>query len=383
MKYLMPKIQATSPIWCVVMGFAGVGSTLLGPLLPYLYGQWHLHDHQAGMLAGCLFFGSFSGTLAMSEQLQQGLRRGACLATLGCLLFAWSTYVAYGFEAGMLGLVLMGFGLGQLMSSLNLLVGAAPVSIRVRQLAELSAAWCIGAVLSPCLSTVLVARMSASARLGLFAPLYLLPLFISPAETHAAARPLSHQPAGWSTLFSVDAMLCTIAFLIYGGIEASISAWVPVFATRYTAGPLVAAQWVVSIFWFGLIVGRLLMARFASHAIERFLLRIATFASVTCLLWLLVSPNFALIVAAAAVMGMCLSPLFPLLLSFSLSGGYSNRIMGVMLACCALGSALFPWLLGILSSAFSLRAGMMLPVAALVALLIFRWNPTRWVQHAV
>ena len=377
----MLKIEATSPVWRWTMVFAGVGSTVLGPLLPYLFGQWHLRDRQAGMLVACLFLGSFAGTLTMSQHLRECLRRGAWLATSGGLLFAWSAQRSDGFAIGMLALALMGFGLGHLMSTLNLLVGAAPASVRARQLADLSAAWCIGAVLSPCLSTVLLVGISPAARLALFAPLYLLPLFVEPTEA-SPASPTPRQPAS-RTRLPVGAMLCTLAFLIYGGIEASIGAWVPVFATRYSAGPLAATQWILSVFWIGLIVGRLLMARFVAPAREQLLLRTAMFASLLCLLWLLVSPSFAQIAAATAAMGICISPLFPLLLSTALSGGYSNRIMGVMLACCALGSAFFPWLLGILASAFSLRAGMMMPFAALIFLVLFRWNVPRLAQRTV
>jgi FHS family glucose/mannose:H+ symporter-like MFS transporter len=382
MKPAIPEHDATAAIWRLIMAFTGVGSTALGPLLPYLFGQWHLHDHQAGMLVGCLFLGSFAGTLAMSRHLRRCLRRGAWTATLGCLLFAWSAHRADGFALGMPALLLMGFGLGHLMSSLNLLVGTAPVPVRARQLANLAAAWCVGAVLSPFLSTVLLAGISPSLRLGVFAPLFLLPLLVTPADASPAPQTLPHQPAG-RTRIPVGALLCTLAFLVYGGIEASIGAWVPVFATRYSAGPLAAAQWILSLFWIGLIVGRLLMARFVSPANEKRLLRMAMFASLLCLLWLLVSPSFAQIAAATAIMGICISPLFPLLLATALSGSYSNRVMGVMLACCALGSALFPWLLGVLSSAFSLRAGMTLPLAALLSLLLFRWNVPRLAQQAV
>jgi MFS transporter, FHS family, glucose/mannose:H+ symporter len=378
----MSKIEATSPVWRWIMAFTGVGSTALGPLLPHLFGQWHLHDRQAGLLVGCLFLGSFAGTLTMSQHLRQCLRRGAWLTASGCLLFAWSTRRADGFATGMLALVLMGFGLGHLMSSLNLLVGAAPASVRARQLANLSAAWCIGAVLSPCLSTVLLVGISPAVRLGLFAPLYLLPLFVEPVEPSSASQALPRQPASHARL-PAGALLCILAFLIYGGIEASIGAWVPVFATRYSAGPLAATQWILSLFWIGLIVGRVLMAKFVSPASEELLLRTAMFASLICLLWLLAAPSFTQIATAAAAMGICLSPLFPLLLSTALSGGYSNRTMGVMLACCALGSALFPWLLGILSSAFSLRTGMMVPIAALISLVLFRWNVPRLAQQTV
>ena len=153
---------------------------MLGPFLPHLLVQWLLRDHQVGMLVASLFLGSLSGTLLLSDRLESSLRRGALAAAAGCGLFAWCIHLDHGFATGLLALLLLGFGMGQLMSSINLLVGAMPADVRTRGLANLGAAWCVGAIVSPIVSTVMFPQISPALRLGMLATLFLLPLIATP-----------------------------------------------------------------------------------------------------------------------------------------------------------------------------------------------------------
>ena len=360
------------------MAFTGVGSTVLGPFLPQLLGKWRLHDHQGGMLVACLFLGSFSGTLMLSHRLEHSLRRGAWGATAGCALLGLSTYFTHGFPVGLIALLVMGFGMGQLMSSINLLVGASPAPVRSRALANVSAAWCIGAVLSPILSTVLLPAFSSSMRLILFATLFLLPLF---SKRIAYEEPIAPEVRpGWRAYASRGSLLFIFIFLVYGGIEASISAWLPEFANRFSGSALSMAQWSLSLFWMGLIAGRFMTAAITAHVRESVLLRGATIGSLVFLLWLVASPSLVPLAGWSVLMGILISPLFPLFLSTALSYGFPTRVMGGILAACALGAAVFPFLLGVLSSVFSLRVGMMLPALGLFLLLIFLEDSPRHVE---
>jgi MFS transporter, FHS family, glucose/mannose:H+ symporter len=370
----MIRARAGSSVWRFTMAFTGIGSTMLGSFLPHLLAQWHLHDHQAGLLIGSLFLGSFSGNLLVSNRLESSLRRGAWAAAIGCALFAWSIHLDHGFAGGLLALLLLGFGMGHLMSSINLLVGATPSDSRARELANLGAAWCAGAILSPLLSTVLVSKVSPSVRLGFLALLFLLPIIVTTDDLMlqpASPRDDKDDSRGFNTR---GALTCTMALLIYGGIEASINAWVPSFAARYSGGTIAASQWILSLFWLGLIFGRTLTGTIVSPALEGLLLRMAIIGSSLCLLSLLLFTSMIQIWVGTTLLGVCIAPAFPLLLSTTLSFGYSNRVMGMILASCALGSALFPWLLGILSSLASLRVGMALPLLCLLTLAILRWN---------
>jgi fucose permease len=93
-----------------------------------------------------------------------------------------------------------------------------------------------------------------------------------------------------------------------------------------------------------------------------------------CLSCVLLSNSLAPLLAGTFILGLCIAPLFPLLLSGALACGFSTHTMAVMLASCALGSAALPLLLGMLSSVSSLHIGMALPLLGFGCLIFLRWN---------
>jgi len=342
----------------------------MGPYLPSISVTWQLEDRQAGLLLSCLFFGSFAGNLLLGNHLTHTLRIGAYGTSIGLLLFAMMATRPTGFVCGAVGLAIMGFGLGQLM-------GASPIGERSRHLANIGVAWCLGAVLSPALTTVLIPYLSPLARLGLFAPAYLLPVvFLSdsgiPECLAESVRSFeSRVMAGRWRL----ALSWVFVFLIYGGIEASIGGWVSLFALRYHLEEIGKAQWIMSLFWTGLIAGRLITARLVTPARETGIVRLAMISSVCSLSWLVVARSSFGLSIGVAITGACLAPLFPLLLSTTIECGFSSRLMGGVLAASGLGAALFPSLLGAVSSTSSLRTGMLVPLLALFSLILLCWRP--------
>jgi len=162
-------------------------------------------------------------------------------------------------------------------------------------------------------------------------------------------------------------------FLIYGGVEACVGNWLPLFATRYRLSLSELTPWSTSVFWVGLSSGRFLMSRYFNSSRDEQILRISLFASSVCLVWLVVAPSPTVVLLACAIGGMCLGPIFPLILSSSIGYGLSERSLGLGLAACALGAAVFPALLGLAASGWSLRMGMLVPIGGLWLLLAMRW----------
>jgi len=370
------EVSSESKLWRLTFVFAGVGSTFLGPLLPTLETTWQLRDHQAGFLVSCLFAGSFTGTMLLSPKLRRTLTAGSWFACIGLLLFAGCMARNPGLPAAGASLVLMGFGLGQLMSSINLLVGSGDESRRAADLAGIAAAFCVGAILSPGLTTVFFKFVPIPMRLGAFALFFLLPVFwIKGKELPALRRATPNtdrQSAGlkrWHPAWS-----CILVFLIYGGVEACVGNWLPLFATRYRLGVLGRAQWITSVFWIGLSSGRFVMSRYFNASREGQVLRLSLIGSAACLIWLIAFPSPIVLLLACGVEGVCLGPIFPLILSSSIGYGLSERSLGVALAACGLGAAVFPALLGLAASGWSLRAGMLVPICGLCVLLLLRWQ---------
>jgi FHS family glucose/mannose:H+ symporter-like MFS transporter len=366
----------SSWIWLTTMVFAGAGCNFIGPFLPSISATWRLHDRQAGLLLACLFFGSFLGTMLLGNNLARTLRIGAFGSSIGLLLLATMANQAAGFAGGIVGLTIMGFGLGQLMSSINLIVGASSIWERSRHLANIGIAWCVGAMLSPVLTTVLIPHLSPGARLGIFAPTYLLPMVLSnklgiPKFATEPIRSFEVQVMGnrWR-----PALSWILVFLVYGGIEASIGGWISSFAVRYHMEDIGMAQWMMSLFWSGLIIGRLITAKLVTPSREVMIVRAAILSSVCSLSYLVMTHSPVALSVGVAITGVCLSPLFPLLLSMTIECKLSSRLMGGILAASGLGAALLPSLLGIISSVSSLRAAMLVPLLGLISLAFLCWR---------
>jgi fucose permease len=237
----------------------------------------------------------------------------------------------------------------------------------------LGGAWCCGAVFAPIFTTLIVRSPTPDIRLGFFAPMYLLPLAFTGGCSLSARIPVpkdSSQPANLPQLANLT-LFWAMIFVLYGGIEASVANWIPMFTQRYHIGTGGAAQWSVSIFWIGLIGGRMGLAGTAASATEAKALRLAIVSAGCCLLWLVNASSSIALFAAIATTGICVGPVFPLLLSASFNSISNARSIGVVLAAAGLGGAVFPFMLGAISNASSLRIAMSLPLAGLLLLLVF------------
>jgi fucose permease len=154
------------------------------------------------------------------------------------------------------------------------------------------------------------------------------------------------------------------------GVEGALSGWLTTYSHRADALSAGGASIAASLFWFGIVISRLAFStRLLAIVGRRRLLR--------ALLWC-VAPSVLLLVAAhhpasiritAALAGLCIGPLYPLLLSFILQ----RSPHGWVFAVAGLGSALLPWLTGFFSAHFgSLRYGLIAPCGtAVLMILIF------------
>ena len=373
----MKQFSASSPwIWRLTSVFTGAGCTFLGPFLPALHVMWQWQDRQIAALVSFLFLGSFTGTLSLSSNLRRTLFVGSWTACLGLLLFAFCVARGIGFPMTVASLLLLGFGLGQLMSSINLLVGTVDEHQRAGALAGIAASFCVGAILAPILTTVLVHRVSAPMRLAIMAPGFLLP-FLWPRNRHLPkyqnAVEIRRQPQQ-DLIFGWLAWGCIASFFIYGGVEACVANWMPLFATRYRLDVLGRAQWMTSLFWIGLSSGRIVLMKFSKISRVDGVLRASVLCSGLCLAWLLVEPTSTVLLCSCLIEGVCLGPIFPLLLSQSIGQGLSGRILSAALAACGLGATIFPYLLGVAATSWALRVGMILPLAGLCVLLVLGWH---------
>ena len=349
------------------LGFAltGVGTVLLGSILPRLSAQWHLRDKDAGLLLLVQFATSASGALLVRRNLWNALTCGYALMSAGAIgifLLQQKSLAAFG---------VYGLGLGLAMTATNMLTGRRYPQRMGAALALLNFSWSAGAVACPLLVAQFLRHAissSAFAVVGLLAlPFALLPL-LADRNDRKGLPSAGPTPPGMREATTI-LYFATLAFL-YVGMEASIGNWMSTYATRATAWTFAGGSLAVAVFWAALLLGRAITPAILAWVAERVLYRASVFATIAGVLLLLAAHRPLTILAGSALSGLALAPLFPLILALFLEEIGGSRHAGWVFAVAGLGGAVLSWLTGTISSGTgSLRIGLMVPGAAAVFML--------------
>ena len=161
------------------------------------------------------------------------------------------------------------------------------------------------------------------------------------------------------------------AFLIYCGVEYVTGLWSSTyFVSVRGVAPETAASWA-SLFYFGIMTGRLLSGFAAMKLSDRALIRIGEGTALFGLVVLLLPLSDAFQVAGLALVGLGCAPLFPAMLDETpelFGKRYSQGLMGLQFAGAYIGGTLLPPLFGWLSPVIGLGAW---PVYLLILMAAF------------
>jgi len=358
-------------------GFAltGVGTVLLGCILPQVSSQWHLRDKDAGLLLLVQFATSASGALLVRQDLWKTLGWGYGLFGAGALSIFLLQHNS--FSLFVLAFAGYGLGLGMAMTSTNMLFGRRYPKRRGAALALLNFSWSAGAVACPLIVAQFLRRSSSGSAFGLLGlavlPFVLLPIFADP-PAFAAETGLKPAPTGSRETATIG-YFALLAFL-YVGIEATVGNWMSTYATRATTWNLVGSSVAVASFWAALLLGRAMTPAVLSFVSERRLYRVCVVIVLGGISLLLTAHSPRTILAGSVITGLALAPLFPLILSLFLAEIGESRNAGWVFAVAGLGGAVLSWLTGVISTdTGSLRIALLVPgVAALLMLGLIAWR---------
>ena len=360
--------------YCILL--TGFGTVFLGPMLPSLTALLHLSDGGAGTLLAAQFTGAFVGGWTTTSPLRSSTLRGLAAAGVGFAALATATLLAPSLRYALPALFLLGFGVGQTITSVNLLASAKWSQHRGAALNLLNFTWSFGALTAPLLLLRLLQTLRAATVLYVFAALLLLGLLAVSLRTHASAAPATAvAPQGLGIGRRAHLFFGTLLFL-YGGVETSMSGWLTTFDHRYSG----AMGWQgmavsTAAFWASLTLARLLTPLLLRVVPERLLLRLGLGTATLALLLMVWAHGTAAITACAALAGMSLSPWFPLVLSALVAQNPTASQAGRVIAVSGIGAAALPWLVGQISSASgSLRFALLLPALGTVALLLLSFS---------
>ena len=360
----------------------GILSTLLGPMLPILIARWTLNDTQAGNLFLVQFLAMMVGVQLSGVMLARWGFRLAFL--LGLLLMACGAASLYmgSLRLGLISVAVNGLGLGLIAPTDNLLIaemghssGSGPSS-RASAVSQLNFFWGAGAVFC----SLMVAWTATHELLPVFLGAVALFLVLLAFAMRNLPFPAAETPGGppasssWREMAKGPAIwLFAAVFFLYPGAETAVGGWIGSYVSRLGSPGAAMASMMPAFFWSALTLGRALGTAFLRHFSERRVLRAGYAAGAAGIALTLWAPTLAGVVAGALITGLSFATLYPITVArLSQRFGVAARSIGaVMFSLAALGPAVIPWMVGVIShSTGSLRAGMLLPLGATVILFL-------------
>lgn len=424
---LIPEEKGCShaPRWQIGLAFfafivMGANDGAIGVLIPDIRGHYAIDKAIVSWLLLCSSIGYLlaafnSGFLVKKLGQQRFLLLGGSALILGAL----SISLAPPFAFLTLPFFLIGFGIATLDTGLNAYMASLPRS--TERLNYLHAFYGVGALLGPIIASVILAVgltwnyvYSLWIILGLF--FFLGVVFTFKKESALPVAQSSDDRCGSSRQFPtrstrlrsriarvrlvpleqaqrlytdcdempnktssmINVLRLPIAWIVafflffYVGVEISLGTWSYSFLTEQRQQPALFSAWIVSGYWIGLTLGRIILAQLATRLSERAAIQICVIGAMLGILLTWLIPIGILSALALCLTGFCLGPIFPTTMAI-MPQLFSQRLLttgiGLVASLGGLGGTLFPWLSGNLAQAFGLW--IILPLALTLTVIMF------------
>lgn len=345
----------------LAFALTGVGTTLLGSLLPTLSMNWRLDDRRAGFLFAAQFCGSALGALLVSSHFFRSALRGYLLLAISTLSIAFVRG-----EARLLLFCTFGLGLGLAETSTSMWMGKVFPTRRGAVLSVLNAWWCFGAVISAPLASVWVSRFSPEyfyPMLGAAVVATMIPVL---GKGRVAVEEIrDSESAGEDIDWKRVAGFALMAFL-YVGSETSVGGWLMSYVHRLATSSNFLAPLATSCFWLALLGGRTISPWLLRRMDELQLLTYSVVGAFVSVVMLLLLRTPVGTVFSATCTGLMLGPIFPLCMARILALMHDSPQSKWTFSLSGVGAAALPALTGEVSTrAGSLHSGLLVPAFAL------------------
>ncbi|NNF70291.1 MAG: MFS transporter [Acidimicrobiia bacterium] len=348
----------------------GLTDGALGVAWPTMRDEFGRSLDDLGIVLGAFFVG-FGPATALHRKLlpRFGMGRlvlaGPSLAVVGLLIVA----SAPGWLAVLAGYALVGLGNGLSDPSINLYLA---LHHGVRPMGLLHASFGLGTTLSPLIMT---AALPVSWRLG-YVVLIGVELVVVAAMVRARPRWLPVEGDGGRVSFPSSAVtwITLTIFMLYTGSELAAGQWAFSLLTESRDIGDTAAGFVVSVYWGGLTVGRLVYGTVGDRFPPRSMLSGAFIVAATGMAMVWVADSLVASVLGFVVAGLGMAGIFPLLVLLTpqrIGRDVAGEIMGLQFTAAALGGVSVPWIVGIIAERSSLEVvpGLLVGSILLAALL--------------
>lgn len=358
----------------------GANDGAVGVLLPNLQAYYHVNKASIGLLFLCgtagYFIASFNNGLLIAKF---GKQRALMVGTFIFCCGTGTLVLMPPFPLALFAFALIGFGLAVLDAGLNSYVAELPNN--TTKLNYLHFFYGAGAWLGPIAASTLLALQwgwhSVYIVWVCFSLVVLIGLgfIFNDRGDKAISRDVTSTEKEnllITTLKRHVVWLAAFFLLIYVGSEVTLGSWSYSFFTEARHIAPLPSGWIVSGYWLGLSLGRLLLGHVAVRIGNKRMIQLCLFGVVVGLLliWLLPFP----FVSAFGIFltGFSLGPIFPTTIALMptlVSARILPTAIGFLASLGSMGGALFPWLAGNLAQYIGLWS--LLPYIIILALVMF------------
>jgi fucose permease len=365
------KFGPVAPLLAFGLLLTGIGTAFLGPILPVLAHMWQMTDQQSGFLIAAKFTGAFLGGLSAPKALRHGILGGLVIAGLGYTGFALSS----GIVLGTFGLFVSGYGVGLGITTINILVGRRYVTHTGSALSTINFFWSLGAVACGFLAALIVPRYGLHNPMLIYGGLFFATALAGVLLTSGGGSAVND--VGESTILEMLALprvthlhFAMLLFL-YGGLETCMTGWLTTYSLRFSDAPLLGGQSAVVLLWVALTGGRVLASVAMRKISESAAQRTGLALSAIFIFAITTTQSSSLLSLYCVLLGLSLAPFFPSTFGMLMQRQPSARQAATVIAASGLGAAVFPWMMGFVSThTSSLRLAMVVPMALAVLLLV-------------
>ncbi|MBC8231642.1 MFS transporter [bacterium] len=372
--------------WVLVSNFVlfGITLTIIGATIPEIIRGFNWSYTVTGMVLASGSVGYFSSSFLSGFLLKRfGSKRilvsGLFLEAIGLLLFARHPSVLFNLSLTFI----LGVGQGGTETVTNVSVIQMEKEGESRLMNLMHAAFCVGAIIGPFITGMLIAtgRWQIAYRLSASACFLMGVLFLFLSFAHIRQEKLATKGGGktLSLLFNPLIVLLFLVLFLYVGTELGTSAWVAEYYVEILKTSSSVGAYIISLFWTGLLLGRLSISFwYKERSPSGLLIFLASLCTIALLCAVSVkNPWFAGFSFFMAGLGY--SAIYPVVMA--LVGQHFQQGQSVVVGFVAMGggigSFMFPFLMAFISDHLGLRQGFLfyvgIDVLMVVLTIVVKW----------
>lgn len=374
--------MATILLVIIYLAFISLGlpDSMLGAAWPVAYAQLGAPVSYAGFVSIAITVGTVISSLVSVRVIR---KFGTGGVTAACVLLTASALLAISFTKSFVVLMLLaiplGLGGGAIDAALNNYVA---LHYKASHMSFLHSFWGVGASVSPLIMshflrqngywqggyrTVSIIQMSLALVMFFTLPLWRRVSHAKPDELIEDHIEIDNRTA----IKKRGALMAVLSFFFYCAGEASVGLWAATyFVTVRGVDPSIAASWG-SLFFFGIMGGRMISGLLAMRVKERTLINVGLVVAVLGALLLALPLPQIFSLAGLLLFGLGCAPVFPNLIHITpqrFGKNYSQAIIGLQMASAYVGATLMPPVVGWIGQAIGF-SGLPFYLLACLALL--------------